>query len=401
MIEMSPREEVPIEVGTVKAPPGTSLWAISLQQFLKHPLAKGALAILGVLYVVSAFADIIAPYPERLINPRQAFQPPQRVYFMHEGRLVRPYVHRMTRELDMTTFETIWTEDTSARYNIVFGVRREAPRDRYVPLPVSLIPEPIRQRLGIQPWANWRLFGVEGGDAVRVHLWGSDDLGGDVFSKILFGGRISLTIGILAAVVTIILGVIMGGIAGFYGGWIDEIILRFVEALSAIPGLFLLLALSAIFYPLNLPSSIVFPLIVVVLSLVGWGGVARTVRAQVLSLKERDYAVAAKALGASEWRVISRHLLPQTFSFVIVTLSLIIPGFIVTEAVLSFFGLGIQPPATSWGLMLNTAQSFAGVAGLGERWWIFLPGVFIFISVLAWNLLGDGLRDAFDPRSRT
>ena len=401
MIEMSPREEVPIEVGTVKAPPGTSLWAISLQQFLKHPLAKGALAILGVLYVVSAFADIIAPYPERLINPRQAFQPPQRVYFMHEGRLVRPYVHRMTRELDMTTFETIWTEDTSARYNIVFGVRREAPRDRYVPLPVSLIPEPIRQRLGIQPWASWRLFGVEGGDAVRVHLWGSDDLGGDVFSKILFGGRISLTIGILAAVVTIILGVIMGGIAGFYGGWIDEIILRFVEALSAIPGLFLLLALSAIFYPLNLPSSIVFPLIVVVLSLVGWGGVARTVRAQVLSLKERDYAVAAKALGASEWRVISRHLLPQTFSFVIVTLSLIIPGFIVTEAVLSFFGLGIQPPATSWGLMLNTAQSFAGVAGLGERWWIFLPGVFIFISVLAWNLLGDGLRDAFDPRSRT
>lgn len=390
-----------VQVDAAKAPAGTSLYAIARQQFLKHPLAKVALAILGVLYLVAAFADILAPYPERLINPRQAFQPPQQIYVVHEGRLVRPYIYRMVRELNMETFETVWTEDTSRRYDIVFGVRRESPRDRYVPLPVSLIPEPLRQRIGIQPWANWRLFGVEGDDSVRLYLWGSDDLGADVFSKVLYGGRISLTIGILAAVVTVFLGLVMGGLAGFYGGWLDELILRFVEALSAIPGLFLLLALSAIFYPLNLPSSIVFPLIVVVLSLIGWGGIARTVRAQVLSLKEREFALAATALGASEWRVISQHLLPQTFSYVIVTMSLIIPGFIITEAVLSFFGLGIQPPATSWGLMLNTAQSFAGVSALGDRWWIFIPGGFIFISVLAWNLLGDGLRDAFDPRSRT
>ncbi|MDA0699984.1 MAG: ABC transporter permease [bacterium] len=400
MIEPSAPKRV-TDAAAIKAPPGTSLSTIALQQFLKHPLAKGALLVLGVLYFVAAFADLLAPYPERLINPRQAFQPPQRIHLMHEGRIVRPYIYRMVRELDMATFETVWSEDESRRYAILFGVRREAPRERYVPLPVSLIPEPLRQRLDIHPSASLRLFGVEGDDSVRIHLWGTDDLGADVFSKVLFGGRISLTIGILAAIVTIVVGMIMGGLAGYYGGWLDEIILRFVEALSAIPGLFLLLALSAIFYPLNLPSSIVFPLIVIVLSLIGWGGVARTVRAQVLSLKERDYAVAAKALGAGEWRIISRHLLPQTFSFVIVTLSLIIPGFIITEAVLSFFGLGIQPPATSWGLMLNIAQSFAGVAGLGERWWIFLPGLFIFISVLAWNLLGDGLRDAFDPRSRT
>jgi peptide/nickel transport system permease protein len=393
------RPTVDVEASAV--PPGTSLWSIALEQFLKHPLAKGALVVLGLLYFVSAFADVLAPYPERLINPRQAFQPPQPVHFVHEGRLVRPYVHAMTRVLDMVTFETIWTEDTTVRYEIAFGVRREAPRDRYVPLPVSFIPEPIRQRVGIQPWATWRLFGLAGSDSVRLHLWGTDDLGGDVFGKILYGGRISLTVGILAAIVTITLGMILGGLAGYYGGWLDELILRFVEALSAIPGLFLLLALSAIFYPLNLPSSLVFPLIVVVLSLIGWGGVARTVRGQVLSLREREYAVAAKALGAGEWRIIVRHLLPQTFSFVIVTMSLIIPQFIITEAVLSFFGLGIQPPATSWGLMLNTAQSFVGVSGLADRWWIFLPGLFIFISVLAWNLLGDGLRDAFDPRSRT
>lgn len=401
MIDPHLGDDAGVPVESVKVPAGTSLYAIARQQFLKHPLAKVALAILGVLYVVSAFADVLAPYPERLINPRQGFQPPQRIYLLHEGRLVRPYIYRMVRELDMATFETIWTEDRSVRYDIAFGVRRTSPRDRYVPMPVSLIPEPLRHRLGIQPWATWRLFGVEGGDEVRIHLWGSDDLGADVFSKILYGGRISLTIGILAAVVTVFLGLLMGGLAGFYGGWLDELILRFVEALSAIPGLFLLLALSAIFYPLNLPSSIVFPLIVVVLSLIGWGGIARTVRAQVLSLKEREFALAATALGASEWRVIWHHLLPQTFSFIIVAMSLIIPGFIITEAVLSFFGLGIQPPATSWGLMLNTAQSFAGVASLGDRWWIFLPGLFIFISVLAWNLLGDGLRDAFDPRSRT
>jgi peptide/nickel transport system permease protein len=399
MIDL-PGHSAPIEAERPEVIAGASLWSIAWQQFVKHPMARGALAVLGVLYLAAAFADVIAPYPERLINPRQAFQPPQRVYVTHEGRLVPPYVYAMTRELDLNTFETIWTEDRSQRHPLVLGVRREAPRDRYVPLPVSLIPEPIRQRVGIQPWATWRLFGVAGGDAVRVHLWGSDDLGGDVFGKILYGGRISLSIGIIAAIVTIVLGMILGGLAGYYGGWLDEIILRFVEALSAIPGIFLLLALSAIFYPLNLPSSIVFPLIVVVLSLVGWGGVARTVRGQVLSLRERDYAIAAKALGAGEWRILVRHLLPQTFSFIIVTLSLIIPSFILTEAVLSFYGLGIQPPATSWGLMLNTAQSFAGVSALGDRWWIFLPGLFIFVSVLAWNLLGDGLRDAFDPRSR-
>jgi len=173
-----------------------------------------------------------------------------------------------------------------------------------------------------------------------------------------------------------------------------------IEALSAIPDLFLLLALSAVFYPLNLPSSTIFILVLCTLAIIGWGSVARTVRGQILSIRERDFTVAAKALGASNRRIIFAHLLPQTLSYIIVYMSLAIPGYILVEAVLSFFGLGIQPPATSWGNMLNTAQSFSGVAGLGERWWIFLPGVFIFISVLTWNLLGDGLRDAFDPRSR-
>ena len=175
--------------------------------------------------------------------------------------------------------------------------------------------------------------------------------------------------------------------------------MRFIEALTAIPDLFLLITLSAVFYPLNLPSSTVFILVVIALSVIGWGGVARTIRGQVLSLRERDFAYAARSLGASNGRIIFRHMLPHTLSFVIVYMSIVIPGFIITESVLSFFGLGIQPPSTSWGLMLATAQGFAGVSGLAARWWVFLPGLFIFISVLTWNLLGDGLRDAFDPRS--
>ena len=381
---------------------GTSLTAIAWQQFAKHPLARLALVVLGILYLLAAFADFIAPYPERFLDPYATFQPPTQIHFFDdEGNLTRPYIYRMTKSIDMETFEEVWTVDRSRTFVIDFFVRRETPRERYVPFPVNLIPVPIRDALGIRPWATLHLFGLDDPTAdTHLYIWGSDDVGADVFSKVLFGARISLTIGIVAAIVSILLGMIMGGLAGYFGGWLDEVILRLVEALGAIPDLFLLIALSAVFYPLNLPSSTLFLVIVIVLSMIGWGGVARTVRGQVYSLKERDFTVAARALGRRDFGVITAHLLPNTLSYIIVVLSLIIPGFILTESVLSFFGLGIQPPATSWGLMLSTAQAFAGVTGLTERWWIFIPGIFIFIAVLAWNLLGDGLRDAFDPRSR-
>ena len=381
---------------------GASLTSIAWQQFRKHQLARISLVILGILYLLAAFADFVAPYPEDFINPSATFQPPNQIRIRGEdGQLTRPFIYGMAKDIDMETFETVWTVDTSQRYPLELFVRREGPLNEYVPFPVNLIPQGLRQQWGIRPWASLHLFGVaDPSDKVKLYLWGSDDLGGDVFGKILFGSRISLTIGILAALVAATIGMAMGGLAGFFGGWVDELIMRLVEALSAIPDLFLLLALSAVFYPLNLPSSTVFILVLCTLAIIGWGNVARTVRGQILSIRERDFTVAAKALGASNARIIFAHLLPQTLSYIIVFMSLAIPGFILVEAVLSFFGLGIQPPATSWGNMLNTAQSFSGVAGLGERWWIFLPGLFIFISVLTWNLLGDGLRDAFDPRSR-
>lgn len=400
-LSRSTQSEVVSENRTL-APRGSSLNSIAWAQFRKHPLARASLSILGVLYVLAAFADFLAPYPERYLDARATFQPPNRIYFRDtDKRFVGPYIHPLTKAIDMETFEEVWTEDKTRRYLIRFFVRRVGVREGYIPFPINLLPEKLRQRLGIRPWATLHLFGVDDpSDRTKLYLWGSDDIGSDIYSKLLFGGRISLTIGILAAFVSTLIGILMGGLAGYYGGAVDEVVMRLVEALSAIPGLFLLLTLSAVFYPLNLPSSVVFPLIVVALSLIGWGGIARTIRGQLFSLKERDFVQAARALGAGDIRIISRHLLPQTLSFLIINASLVIPAFIVTEAVLSFFGLGIQPPATSWGLMLNTAQQFAGVSGLTARWWIFLPGVFIFVSVLTWNVLGDGLRDAFDPRSR-
>ncbi|MEJ2288806.1 MAG: ABC transporter permease [Deinococcales bacterium] len=381
---------------------GASLTTIAWQQFKKHPMARVALVILGIMYLLAAFADFFAPYPEHDINPNATFEPPTAIHFLDaSGHLTWPFIYGMKKTIDMKTFESVWTTDTSHAYPIRLFVHRTGLRDRYVPFPVNLIPIQLRRVIGIRPWATLHLFGVaDPGDQVKIHLLGTDDLGADVFGKLMFGARISLTVGILASVVAIAIGMLMGGLAGFYGGWIDEIILRFVEALSAIPDLFLLLTLSAIFYPLHLPSTTQFMVIIVALSVVGWGTTARAVRGQVLSLRERDFTVAAQALGASNTRVITRHLLPQTLSFIIVSLSIQIPGYTLAESVLSFFGLGVQPPSTSWGLMLSTAQSFAGVTGLTDRWWIFTPGIAIFLAVLTWNLLGDGLRDAFDPKSR-
>lgn len=378
---------------------GASLYSLAWRQFLRHPLAKVALGVLAILYFFAAFADFFAPYPERFGDARMTFAPPMEVHFRTEGgEFTRPFVYGQKKALDLETFQNTWTADTSQVYPVEFFVRSTNPRDRYVPFPVNLIPVTLRDALGIRPWATLRLFGVD--SPGRIYLWGSDDVGSDVFSKILFGARISLTIGILASLVSIALGILLGGIAGFYGGWIDEIILRFDEALSAIPGIFLLLSLAAIFYPLNWPPSYVFTAVVVALALISWGGIARSVRSIIFSAREQEYAFAAKALGAGNGRIIFKHLVPQTLSYLVIVMSLLIPGFILTEAVLSFYGLGIQRPGTSWGLMLASAQAFTGVSGLTERWWIYLPGLFIFISVLAWNLLGDGLRDAFDPRSR-
>lgn len=214
----------------------------------------------------------------------------------------------------------------------------------------------------------------------------------------MYGSQISLTIGILASVFSLILGLILGGIAGYFGGFADTLIMRLVEVLSAIPELFLLILLRAMF-PLNANPILVFYIVVGLLAFISWGGLARVVRGQILSGREQDYVQAAKALGASDARVIGQHLLPNSATYIIISLSLAIPGYILLESGLSFIGIGIVEPYASWGSLLKLAQD-GGFESLDTRPWVLLPGVFIVLAVLGWQFVGDGLRDAFDPRRR-
>ena len=246
--------------------------------------------------------------------------------------------------------------------------------------------------LGIIP-STLHLFGTS--DDVRVYLFGSDKFGRDVFTRILYGSRVSLSIGLVGVAITFSLGLFLGGISGFYGGITDEVLMRTTEIIMSIPGFYLLITLRAIL-PMDIPSTEIYLLLVVILSFIGWPGMSRVIRGMVLSIKKREFVEAAIALGLPKRRIIWRHVLPNTTTYVIVAATLSIPGYILGEAGLSFLGLGIREPQASWGLMLAQAQDTYVIA---HAPWLLLPGFFIIVTVLAFNLLGDGLRDAFDPRS--
>lgn len=368
---------------------------IAWRQFRRHRVAMVGAGVLIAMYLVTIFAGFIAPYGvnEYRTRPVAAFRPPTPIHWTDPdtGRWVRPYVHDVKVERDPVTFQRVYVEDTSTRYPIRFFVER---------------PEATYSVLGL--WeSDLHLFGVD--DPARIFLWGTNDLGKDVFSRVLYGGQVSLVIGVLAVWVSLVLGLAFGGIAGFYGGWVDEFVMRLVEVLSAIPSLFLLVVLASLLqdprnplaqaFGLEMNSAQTFLMVVLVLGFVGWGGLARTIRSLVLSIREMDYAAAAKALGANEGRVLRRHLLPATASYVVVDLTLAIPGFILTETGLSFIGLGPSAVDTaSWGLLLSDATA----RGISIQFvpWLLIPGIPIFLAVLSWNLVGDGLRDALDPRKR-
>jgi peptide/nickel transport system permease protein len=230
----------------------------------------------------------------------------------------------------------------------------------------------------------------------KINLLGTDEQGRDQFSRLLFGGRISLFIGLIGITISFPLGMVVGGIAGYFGGWLDVVLMRLVEVLMTIPGIYLLVALAAVLPP-GLSSAQRFLLIVVITSFISWSGLARVIRGQVLSLKQQEYVQAAKAMGAGAPRIIVRHILPQTASYIIISATLAVPGFIVAESVLSLIGLGIQQPDPSWGNLLSIATN-ASILVL-QPWLVWPPAVLIILTVLAFNLLGDGLRDALDPRS--
>ena len=370
---------------------GQIIW----EQFRKHKSSLVGGVILIIMYLTAVFAGFLAPYGinEYRRTPVAAFRPPTPVHWTDPdtGRLTRPFIYDVKEERDPLTRQRVYVEDTSQKYPIKFFVRR--PSQPYTVLGLFK--------------SDLRLFGVD--EPARVFLWGSNNLGKDVFSRVLYGGQVSLTIGILAVWVALFLGLLMGGIAGFYGGFVDDLIMRIVEVFAAIPGLFLLIVLASLLRDprnpvaqaigLQMTSAETFLLTVTVLGLVGWGGLARIIRGLILSAREMDYAAAAKALGASETRVLWRHLLPSTASYVIVDTTLAIPGFILAEKGLSFLGLGpSELDTSSWGLLLRDATE----RGISIQFvpWLLIPGIPIFLAVLCWNLVGDGLRDAFDPKKR-
>jgi peptide/nickel transport system permease protein len=353
-------------------------------QLRSHRFAVLGSSILFVLYVGAVFAPFIAPYGLNEYSTRSItrYAPPTRVYWFDQDsrRITWPFVYSSARHVNNETFKTEYVEDRSRSYPLRLFVRR-------VGQPYTLI--------GLIP-GEVHLFGVDA--PAKIFLIGADGLGRDLFSRIWYGAQISLTIGLVAALLVNVLGIMLGGLAGYAGGWVDNLVMRITEVIAVIPDVFLLIVLSA-FIPPKLDPILVFYGIVLLLGLIGWGGLARVVRGQLLGMREVDYVQAAIALGSSRVQVVLRHMLPATASYLIVMNSLAIPGFILSESGLSFIGRGIREPYSSWGLLLNDISQ-GGFASFTDRPWVLVPGLFIALTVLCWNILGDALRDAFDPRGR-
>jgi peptide/nickel transport system permease protein len=343
--------------------------------FKKHRLALISLGGLIILYTVTIFADFIAPYGalDRFRDYNDT--PPTVVHFTDEnGALSRPFVYETVRELNRSTFKYEYVDDVTKKHYITF-----------------LVEAPTYRLFDIFPM-HTKLFGLTDTD-VPLFLFGADRLGRDVFSRILYAGRISLFIGFGGVFLTFLLGSFFGGISGYYGGVVDEVIQRIIEVLISVPDIPLWIALSAAL-PRDWGPVKIFFAITIILAVRGWTGLARVVRGKIITLRTEEFALAAKAAGASDRRIIFVHLVPAFISYLIVHLTLAIPGMILGETALSFLGLGIQPPAVSWGTLLQDAQQVSVIANLP---WILTPAFFVVLAILMFNFVGDGLRDAADP----
>ena len=351
-----------------------SPWALFWRYLLRNRMAMTGGIILILFYALALFANFAAPYGMDVQNRSLYYCPPTRLHFFDEtGSFhLRPFVYGKVLE---DRKWTLYKDDTTKMYPIKLFAKGE---------PFKI--------LGIIP-SDRHLFGLESKDG-RIFLLGTDQFGRDVFSRLLFGARISLSIGLVGILISFSFGMLAGGISGYFGGKVDTIIMRFTELIMSIPALYLIISIRAAF-PDTMSSVNMYLIIVIILAFIGWAGMSRIIRGMVLSIKENDYVTAARALGLGHMRIIIRHILPNTLSFVIVAATISIPFYILGEVALSYLGVGIMEPSASWGNMLKQAQS---VRVLTSFPWILAPGYVIFMTVLAFNFLGDGLRDALDPR---
>jgi peptide/nickel transport system permease protein len=370
------------------------------------PARFGAIILL-IFYILVIGADFFAPYDPFESQIDGSLLPPTHIYWQDPAGKFNPVVYPTTLgRTDINTGDRLLQEDKTKPCPINLFVKG-SPYNLFeitIPIPTQwkLTPFPIPEKLiditffkGIP--LDRHLFGVVGEG--RINVLGTDEQSRDQFSRLLFGGRISLFIGIFGIAISYPLGMLVGGISGYFGGLIDTILMRLMEVLMTIPGLYLLVTLSGFLLTVkaDLPNNQRFLLIIIITSLISWTGLARVIRGQVLSLKQTEFVESAQAMGAKPLYIIIRHILPQTASYIIISATLSIPGFIIAESVLSLIGLGIQQPDPSWGNLLSLATNASIL--LFQPWLIWSPAILIILTVLSFNLLGDGLRDALDPRS--
>lgn len=350
-----------------------SQWQLIRWKFARHKIAVLSLGILTFFYAAILFAEFISPYDPSEYDVNYTLAPPQRLRFFDNGEFqLRPFVYGLVSEFNTTTYATTYEIDPTQKHPVYLFVRGD-------------------------PYKMWgvfegdlHLFGVEEG---TMFLFGTDEKGHDMLSRVIYGGRISLSVGLIGIAISSIIGIFLGGLSGYFGGTTDLIIQRVIEFLRSIPTLPLWMALSVALPP-NWSMVERYMGIIAILSLVGWTGLARVVRSKFMSLREEEYVMAGKLNGSNELRIIFKHMLPSFYSHIIASLTLSVPDMILGETALSFIGLGLQEPAISWGVLLKDAQH---IRVLANAPWLLIPGLFIAITILSFNFVGDGLRDAADP----
>ena len=370
------------------------------QRLKNNPLAKFGAIVLLVFYFAVIAADFVAPYDSLAQQPNGSLLPPTRIYWVSQspdnqtsGKFIGPHIYPTTQgETDLETGKREIIRDFSKPSPLGLFVQGR----KYNLFEIKLPLPPEWEETTIFPGIPLSLHLYDAVGEAKFNILGTDDQGRDQFSRLLYGGRISLFIGIIGVMLTFPLGMIIGGISGYFGGWVDTIIMRLAEVIMTFPSIYLLVTLGAVLPP-GLSSTQRFLLIIVITSLISWAGLARVIRGQVLSIKEREFVQAAKVMGGNPLYIILRHVLPQTATYIIISATLAVPSFISAEAVLSLIGLGIQQPDASWGNMLSLATN-ASILVL-QPWLIWPPALLIILTVLSFNVLGDGLRDALDPRS--